>query len=204
MKLYLGTFNTNRQDHVETILSDSTLRASIDGLAFQWEGREIIPEIRRQYPRYHYICSESECGNGNMDWQAGEHTFFLIADNLAAGIDEWYNWNFLLPKRGTSPWGWNQNALIEFDPETRTARYTPEYYAVKHFTQAIPSGSTIVGAIGRENPDMPVVIARTPQGKYNVVAANRTDAPQPLSVTIESLQLTVTLAPHSFNTFTLR
>lgn len=204
VKLYLGTFNTNRQDHVETVLSDSTLRASIDGLAFQWEGREIMPEIRRQYPHYHYICSESECGNGDMDWKAGEHTFFLIADNLAAGIDEWYNWNFLLPKRGTSPWGWNQNALIEFDPETRTARYTPEYYAVKHFTQAIPSGSTIVGAIGRENPDMPVVIARTPQGKYNVVAANRTDAPQHLTVTIEGRQLTATLAPHSFNTFALR
>lgn len=204
VKLYLGTFNTNRQDHVETVLADSLLRASIDGLGFQWEGREIMPEIRRQYPHFHYICSESECGNGDMDWRAGEHTFFLIADNLASGIDEWYNWNFLLPKRGTSPWGWNQNALIEFDSETRTVRYTPEYYAVKHFAQAIPAGSTIVGAIGRENPDMPTVIARTPAGKYNVVVANRTDEARPFAVTIEGRQLTATLPPHSFSTFTTR
>ena len=204
VKLYLGTFNTNRQDHVESILADENLRSKTDGLAFQWEGREIMPEIRRQYPDFHYICSESECGNGDMDWKAGEHTFFLRADNIANGIDEWYNWNFLLPRRGTSPCGWDQNALIEFNPENRTIRYTPEYYAVKHFSQAIPAGSTIAGAVGRDNADMPLVVARTPHGRYNVVAANRTDEARPLILTIENMELNVILAPHSFNSFILR
>lgn len=47
VKLYLGTFNTNRQDHVEKVLGDARLRASIEGLAFQWEGRQILPAIRQ-------------------------------------------------------------------------------------------------------------------------------------------------------------
>ena len=52
VKLYLGTFNTNRLDHVEKVLSDSLLRESIEGVAFQWEGREILPEIRKRYPDF--------------------------------------------------------------------------------------------------------------------------------------------------------
>ena len=42
VKLYIGTFNTNRQDHVEKVLGDAGLRDCIDGVAFQWEGREIL------------------------------------------------------------------------------------------------------------------------------------------------------------------
>lgn len=204
VRLYLGTFNTNRQDHVETVLADKGLRGVIDGLGFQWEGREIMPEIRRQYPDFHYICSESECGNGDMDWKAGEHTFFLIADNLANGVEEWYNWNFILPKGGMSPWGWRQNALIELDPEARTVRYTPEYYAVKHFTHAIPQGSEIVAGIGRENTEMPAVVARRPDGTYGIAAANRTDQARHLCIDIEGRRLSVTLPARSFNSFSVK
>ena len=46
VKLYLGTFNTNRQDHVEKIISDKELQACISGMAFQWEGREVLPHIQ--------------------------------------------------------------------------------------------------------------------------------------------------------------
>ena len=77
VKVYLGTFNTNRQDHVEKIIADEGLQQCISGMAFQWEGREILPEIRKQHPEWSYICSESECGWGSFDWKAGEHTFEL-------------------------------------------------------------------------------------------------------------------------------
>lgn len=201
VRLYLGTFNTNRLDHVEKVLSDKGLRESIDGLAFQWEGREIMPEIRRQYPDYSYICSESECGNGDMDWKAGEHTFFLISDNIGKGADEWYNWNFLLPKRGESPWGWKQNALVELDPEARTLRYTPEYYAVKHFSNLIVPGAEVVEYVPREKTGMPTVIARNPDGKHVVVSANLGDEPKELCVKIGGKYLNASLKARSFNSF---
>lgn len=201
VKLYLGTFNTNRQDHVEKILSDPKLRDEISGVAFQWEGREVLPEIRSQYPEFSYICSESECGNGNMDWQAGEHTFFLIGDNIGNGCDEWYNWNFLLPKKGRSRWGWEQNALVELDPDTRTLRYTPEYYAVKHFSNLIAQGAEIVGFVPRSDSSTPIIVARNPDGRYVAVAGNFSDSDSPITIEVNGKYLNVTLLPHSFNTF---
>lgn len=202
VKLYIGTFNTNRQDHVERILSDEGLRSSIDGAAFQWEGREILPAIRKQYPDLNYICSESECGNGSMDWKAGEHTFFLISDNVGNGVNEWYNWNFLLPKEGESPWGWKQNALIELDPEKRSVRYTPEYYAVKHFSHFVTPGDEMVGYASKgETEGTPVVVYKRKNGGYVVVAANLSDTARSFSVKIGGKYLNLSLQPHSFNTF---
>lgn len=129
VKLYLGTFNTNRQDHVETILADTALCNCIRGMGFQWEGREILPSIRKQHPEWEYICSESECGWGSFDWKAAEHTFELINHYLGNGCCEYNFWNCILTDKGESPWGWKQNALIRVDSEKRTFVYTPEYYA---------------------------------------------------------------------------
>ena len=42
--------------------------------------RNNLPELRRRYPNHRLMMSESECGNGSMDWKAGEHTFFLLSD----------------------------------------------------------------------------------------------------------------------------
>lgn len=204
VKLYLGTFNTNRRDHVERILGDERLRQCIDGLAFQWEGREILPAIRQQYPEYHYICSESECGNGSMDWKAGEHTFFLIADNVGNGCDEWYNWNFLLPDRGTSPWGWSQNALIQVDSQTRTFRYTAEYYAVKHFSHYVTPGSQMLAYSPKSERNMPVVVFRTADDRYVVIAGNFNDEEHVLSIQLDSRFLNVDVAAHSFNTYVVK
>lgn len=203
VKLYIGTFNTNRQDHVEKILGDKGLRDCIDGVAFQWEGREILPAIRKQYPDFHYICSESECGNGSMDWKAGEHTFFLIADNMGNGTDEWYNWNFLLPDNGESPWGWRQNALIQVNSADRSFRYTPEYYAVKHFSNVVAPGSEMVAyKHGDKEKGEPIaVVYKTPESKYVVIAGNFSDKEEDLTVKLNNRYLNSKLAPHSFNTF---
>lgn len=201
VKLYLGTFNTNRQDHVEKILSDAKLRDCIQGLAFQWEGREILPEIRKQYPDFHYICSESECGNGSMDWKAGEHTFFLISDNMGQGCDEWFNWNFILPDNGVSPWGWTQNALIQVDSKTRKFRYTPEYYAVKHFTHCIKPGSRMVAYHAKDETKMSAVVYVTADKEYVAVVGNFADNGQSACLKLGKKYLNVNLAPHSFNTF---
>lgn len=201
VKLYIGTFNTNRQDHVERILANEGLRKVIDGVAFQWEGRQLLPAIRKQYPDLNYICSESECGNGSMDWKAGEHTFFLISDNIGNGCNEWFNWNFLLPDKGTSPWGWNQNALIQIDSKTRKFRYTAEYYAVKHFTHYIAPGSQMIGYYPQTNEEKtPIVVYLTPAKKYVIVAGNFNDEAKEIFVKLENRYLRLQLQAHSFNT----
>ena len=200
VELWIGTFNTNRLDYVQKILDDPTLQANVKGVGTQWECRQNLPQLRQRYPNLRFMVSESECGNGSMDWSAAEHTFFLLADNLGHGCDEYYNWNFILADRGVSAWGWSQNALIQVDSRTRRLRRTPEYFAYKHFSHFVAPGTEMVAYGGRSHSRTPVVVFRDGR-RYIVAAANLTDAESRLSVRLGGKYLNMALAPHSFHTY---
>lgn len=199
VRLYLGTFNTNRQDYVQHIVD--ALSDKVEGLGFQWEGRENLDYMRRHHPDLHMISSESECGNGSMDWQAGEHTFYLLHEYVGRGCDEYYIWNFILPTGGRSPWGWNQNALIEV--RDGHARRTVEYYAVAHFSHYVPTGSRLLAFTPLGASGMQAIAFRRPDGRTVVIAGNTADQPQPLTVRLGARYLNATLPAHSFSTFTV-
>lgn len=201
VELWLGTINTNRLDYVEKILDDKTLQSNIKGIGTQWECRNNLPEMRKRYPNHRFMVSESECGNGQMDWKAGEHTFFLLSDNIGNGCDEYYNWNFILKDNGISPWGWTQNAMIQVDSKTRKMRYTAEYYAYKHFSHFVAAGTEMVAYAGRDYSKTPVVIFRDKDGKYIVTAGNFTDNNAAMSVKVNKKYLNINVQPHSFNTY---
>ncbi len=202
VELWIGTFNTNRLDYVQKILDDPTLQSNVKGIATQWECRENLPQLKERYPKLRLMMSESECGNGSMDWRAGEHTFFLISDNLGNGCDEYYNWNFILTDNGQSTWGWTQNALIQVDSKTRQKRYTAEYYAYKHFCQFVGPGTQIIASGGRSLSKTPVVVFRDGQ-RLIVTAGNLTNEKADLCVNIKGKYLNITAQPHSFNTYVI-
>ncbi len=199
--LYMGTFNTNRHDNVSQILSDPRMPANVKGVGIQWEGRQILPRLRRQFPQWEYICSESECGWGSFDWGAAEHTFELINHYLGHGCTQYYNWNAILCDQGESVWGWKQNALIQVNSQTRTFRYAPEYYAYMHYSRYIPSGSTLLGFKPEGADRMPVLAARTPQGQTVVVAANFNGEARSATIQVGRKYIETTLPAHSFHTF---
>ena len=200
VKTYIGTFNTNRLDYVEKIMD--SLKDCSTGIGLQWEGRDNLDSLRQRYPSLHFISSESECGNGSMDWRAGEHTFHLLADYIGKGCDEYFIWNFILCDHGQSPWGWKQNALIQVKSENRSHRYTPEFYALKHFSNLVVPGSRMQGYVSREQTSgMPVIAFQRPDGKYVVISGNQTDDTRTLSVMIGKKYLNSQLQPHSFHTF---
>ena len=201
VKLYLGTFNTNRVDHVQKIASDKGLQQFVSGMAFQWEGRESLPVLRKEHPEWSYMCSESECGWGSFDWKAGEHTFELMNHYLGNGCNEYTFWNFILKDNGESPWGWKQNALIRVDSKTRKFTFTPEYFAVKHYSHFIAEGTQIVAYKAQGEDRMPVLVGKTAEGKYVVVAGNFKDEAAQLVVDINGKTLSAELAAHSYNTF---
>ena len=293
VKLYVGTFNTNRQDYVEKIVSGLTPTPSpkergvdidatkdtliIQGIGFQWEGRENLDFMREHHPDLHMVSSESECGNGQMDWRAGEHTFYLLHEYIGRGCDEYYNWNFILCDQGRSAWGWKQNALIQVDKLTSTQvdkltstqvdkltstqvdkltstqvdkltstqvdklddgdgnnsfarpngtldtsrtrqlvnssteytyRYTPEYYAYKHFSHFVEPGSTLL-AFYPIKDGLQAIVFQRPDGKRVVICGNTNNEAKTLSIGLNGQivngpivkYLNVTLAAHSFNTF---
>ena len=204
VELYMGTFNSNRRDHVEKVLSDDKLGSMIKGVGFQWEGREVLPHVRKAHPEWSYMCSESECGWGSFNWEAAEHTFELINHYLGNGCNEYTFWNFILKDNGESPWGWKQNALIRVDSKNRTFEYTPEYHAVRHYTNYIAPGSKVVAFKGQGDDRKPILVTRDSKGKHTVIAGNFNDVAVPVTVKIGKRYLEAELQPHSFNTFVER
>ncbi|MBR1790059.1 MAG: beta-glycosidase [Bacteroidaceae bacterium] len=203
VSLYIGTFNTNRLDCVERIVDG--LKGQVEGIGLQWEGRDNIVAIRQRYPEMHLISSESECGNGSMDWRAGEHTFHLLADYVGRGCDEYYIWNFILCDQGVSPWGWKQNALVRVNSTDRTFSYRPEFYAVKHFSHFVEPGSRVLAYASREETEgTPTIAFRRPDGRRVVVTANLTGEERTVSIRFGKKQLKASLRPHSFHTFVER
>ena len=171
------------------------------GLGFQWEGSQIIPQVRNKYPHLKVVQTESECGSGTFDWRAAEHTFGIINDYLGKGCEEYTFWNVILCDRGESAWGWRQNALIRVDSRAKTATLTPEYYAVKHYSHFVTAGSKLLGAFGGRTEETPVMVFRNAAGKYVIVAGNRANAERRLTLELGGKYLETTLAPHSFQTF---
>ena len=204
VKLYLGTFNTNRRGYIEQILDAPGMQDCIDGIGYQWEGRQAMEAFANEgrYVKLHRVCSESECGNGQMDWRAAEHTSWLIFRNLAHGVDEWYNWNFILCDQGRSPWGWKQNALIRVRSANRTYSYRPEYYAVKHFSHFVKPGA-IQLAYTPWTDKVKALCYRNPDGGIVVVMTNWADAERRVSFKVAGKSYSLALKPHSFNTVTL-
>ncbi len=204
VSLFLGTLNTNRFDVVDKILSDSRMKDAVEGLGFQWWGGQILPAIRKKYPYYKYMQTESECGSETFDWKAAEHTFRLINHYIGNGCEEYTFWNAILSDEGKSSWGWKQNALIRVDSKTGTITYTPEYYAVKHFCNQVVSGTRVLQYKEKGEDNLSVIAFLTPEGKYLIVAGNYGDVAQQMTVQLGEKYLNVTLQAHSFNTFIVK
>lgn len=200
VEVNIGTLNTNRYSYVTKFIDG--LKNQVKAVGLQWEGRQIIDSLRQRYPEMRFISTESECGNGRMDWRAGEHTFYLLADYIGRGCDEYFIWNFILCDNGSSPWGWKQNALIQVKTSDLSHRYTAEFYAVKHFSNLVTPGSRMQGYVSREQTQgMPVIVFQRPDQKYVVIAGNLTDKQRTASVKLGKRYLNMTLQPHSFNSY---
>jgi glucosylceramidase len=224
VEVNIGTLNTNRFSYVtrfidglHTPANSQQLTANsplIKAVGLQWEGRQIIDSLRKRYPGMRFISTESECGNGRMDWRAGEHTFHLLADYIGRGCDEYFIWNFILCNNGSSPWGWKQNALIQVNTQGNAAansplstlnyqlRFTPEFYAVKHFSNLVTPGSRMQGYVPREQTKgLPIIVFQRPDKKYVVIAGNQTNEQRIATVKLGKKFLNMTLRPHSFNSY---
>ena len=140
-----------------------------------------------------------------MNWRAGEHTFHLLADYIGRGCDEYYIWNFILCDQGKSPWGWKQNALVQVKSVNLSHRYTPEFYAVKHFSNLVTPGSRMQGYVPREQTGgMPVIVFQRPDKKYVVIAGNLTDEQRTVTVRLGKKYLNMSMPAHSFHSYISR
>ena len=200
-ELWLGTWNNDVMANFDTVLSSPEAMQYIAGVGIQWEGKNIVNELHRKYPRVKLAQTESECGNGDFAWKDAEHLFDLMRVYLNGGVSIYTYWNMILADKGTSSWGWNQNALIQIDKASRKATYTPEYYAFKHFSSVVAPGSVNVKTVGGFGDIVAFVKA---DGEVVVVTCNHDNAAKSVNVKIRNSYFSATLQPKSFNTFIVK
>lgn len=195
--LIAGTINTADWNVFTGILNTPDISRYVKQVGIQWEGRQQIANVRRTWPEYELVQTESECGSGTFDWNAAVHTFELCNHYLANGVTTYTYWNAILQDGGFSSWGWRQNALVQVNSATHTAFYTPEYYAYKHYTHLIPPGSQILTC----DASQLMVSARTPNGNVIVVLGNDGSSDKTLTIDVDGQRMDCHLAARSFSTF---
>lgn len=194
----LGTMERSNYLLVDSILKDNEAGKYIKAAGFQWAGKGAIRKIRSLYPGLKLVMSEQECGDGKNDWKGMLHSWDLMKFFFDNGVSFYDYWNISLKKGGVSRWGWRQNSLVVVDPQTRTFRYTPEYYLMKHFSHFIKPGAFYLTTEGYpkevlafENPDKSIVfIYMEKNGEDKTVA-----------VKIDSHIYQVPVKANSINTF---
>ncbi len=79
---------------------------------------------------------------------------------LRSGARAYLYWNISVDQGGMSTWGWRQNGLVTVDDATKTFRYNPDYYLMKHMSHYVDVGAkrlettgTCDDALGFVNPD---------------------------------------------------
>jgi len=199
-EIWYGTIERPSIEKVDTVLQDPVTRQYIDGVGFQWAGKECIPLVHKKYPEMNLMQTESECGNGSNDWPAAEYTWSLIKHYLENGANAYLYWNTILDETGKSMWGWKQNSLISVDSKTGAITRNPEFYLFKHLTHFVKPGAkklqTPAGfdfGLLFENPD----------GSVIALMVNDQDEQKPVTLEFHGSSIEFSLPPHSFNTAVL-
>lgn len=193
-EIWLGTIERPQIERIDRIVQHPEANKYIAGIGFQWGGKGAIPDAHKKYPDYKLMQTETECGNGDNDWAAAENTFSLMKHYFNNGANSYMYWNMILNETGKSQWGWKQNSMVTIDSQTKEVSYNPEFYLMKHFSRFIEPGSVKVvssdeNCLAFKGPDSIIVIY------YNQGGATEKQ------FVIDDLNLEVTLAEKSFNTF---
>jgi glucosylceramidase len=119
------------------------------------------------------------------------------------GVESYAYWNLALTEGGVSRWGWAQNSLVVVDPSSRTARYTHEYYLLRHVSHYLQPGARRLDTFswtGHENQ----LAFVDPDGSAVIVMQNDLGTPVPVSIVIGGITIEPTLPADSFSTLVVR
>jgi glucosylceramidase len=198
--IWLGTINWGDPDYVRTVLNDRGAAKYIQGIGFQWAGKNAIGTIHKEYPEMLLMQTESECGDGENDWAAAEHTWSLMHRYFTNGAHSYMNWNMVLDHTGMSSWGWPQNMLISINTETGAIRYNPEYYLYKHISKFVRPGARRLQTT--QNKDH--LAFMNPDGQLVLLLVNTEAADRVCTVAIGDKRFRIEAKAKSINTLLVK
>jgi glucosylceramidase len=149
--IMFGTMERPSEVLVDTILTDPVASKYIEGVGFQWAGKDAIGGIHKRYPDLRLYQTEQECGNGDNDWKACKYSWNLLKQYMKNGANAYMYWNTSLKEGGISTWGWRQNSLVSVDTKNHTYQFNHEYYLMKHISHFVLPGAKLLETTGAFN-----------------------------------------------------
>ena len=200
-EIWLGTINHgDYRRYAGVALSDPKAASCISGVGYQWDGKHAVAETHRRHPGLQLMQTESECGDGSNDREAGLYTYSLIKKYLDGGANAYLYWNMVLDHTGLSSWGCAQNSLIGINRFTREIVRHFEYYVLKHFSACIDPGASRLHTSGE---DADVLAFRNPDGSLVVTLANPSFTERTVTAAVGGRMFRLMLKAGSVNTVVL-
>jgi len=196
-EIWLGTVNSADPNYTRTILNNKDAAKYIKGVGMQWDAKNAISAIHKEYPSYPLMQTESECGDGENNWKSAEHTWSLINQYISNGARSYMYWNMVLDQSGRSTWGWIQNMLIAINKSTGEVKYNPEFYLMKHLSHYVQPGAHLLKTSGGKNH----LAFINPNGELVLMLVNTEANDRETYVTAGARSLKVPLKAKSINTF---
>ena len=195
----IGTVERADDGLVTTMLNQKDCSKYVKGIGFQWAGKGAVGAIHQKYPDMKLYQTEQECGNGKNDWAGTTHSWDLLKHYFDNGVSTYLYWNISLMEGGISRWGWAQNSLVVVDPTTKSYRFTPEYYLMKHISHYVkPDAQYVATPEGFEG-----LVFQNPEGEIVILYMEKNGENTSLELTVNQTTYTLNVAANSINTFIL-
>lgn len=201
VEVYYGTIERANLELSHTVMNHPTASKYIKGMGFQWAGKDALPMLHAEYPNLPCYQTEQECGDGKNDWKGAMHSWDLMKHYFKNGVQAYFYWNTSLLEGGVSRWGWSQNSLVTVNKDNKTFRYTPEYYVLKHASHYVLPGAKLLDLSGSYADAMAFV---NTDGSVVALVGNQTGQEQAVTLQLNGVNQTVTLAPNTLNTVVLK
>lgn len=201
-KIFLGTFNNGTvaafHEYLNSMEHDPKAAAYVQGVSFQWAGKNCVPLMKESFPEVYTIQSENECGDGWNSWGTALYTYSLLRHYLTHGVRAYTYWNMVLDEGGMSTWGWRQNSMITVKPDG-TYVLNPEFYIMKHFSRFVKPGAVRLVLAGHWTSTS--VAFRNADGSVVLVTQNPFQHSQTVEFQHEGRSYALDLPADSVNTF---
>lgn len=227
VQIYLGTFTNSVDSLMDPTLNDVEARKYISGINFQWWSYNKARSLYYTGFDQGMMQSETMCGNGNNDWQYAEYQFDVMYMYFSNGISAYNMWNMVLEWDGVNPGGyntatppWPQNAPITVNESTKKYSINPQYYNIKHYSDAVKANARRIESGGTYNQEyipgqnadkeadsvysaeQREIAFRNADGTISLLVKNGSGSAKTVDINFNGRKVTAELPAHSINTFT--
>ncbi len=199
-EIWLGTINFSKPAYVETILNDKKASKYINGVGFQWGGSSAIPSISAKFPKLKYMQTENKCGEGENNWSSLQVSWETMVHYFNHNAGSNMYWNMVLDETGKSAWGWPQNAMVVIDKNTKTVKYTDEFFLYKHLSHFVQPGDHYLKSSEGKNH----IAFKLQDGRIIILLNNPKEIVESKNILIGSSMVSVQLKPNSMSTLVIQ